>query len=251
MAATPQGRAATTAHKLAQGRVAARVVADVLSVWQGLDPLRLADPGWSASILAALARHRPESAELAANYYDTFRRAEIPAAPPHRASAGTSDPWRARAVTSLRVTGTRVVARLISGGMEPALALDKAGPGVAAALARHVLAAGRSTLDAAMRADPVARGWLRITDADPCWWCAMLASRGAVYLSKASASARGGTNDEYHDGCGCQPEPFFRIAVLPETSQRFAGLWETSTDGLSGKDARTAFRRAHAAARRV
>ncbi|MEV6830697.1 hypothetical protein [Amycolatopsis sp. NPDC051102] len=228
-------------------------MADVLGIWQSLDPLRLTDPGWTGQVLSALARHRADSAELAANYYRDFRRAEVPAAAafaPPAAAAGTSLPWRNRALTSLRVTGTRVVARLILGGWDPALALDKAGPGVAAASSRHVLAAGRDVVDNALRADPAARGWLRVTAADPCWFCAMLASRGAVYLSQRSASTRGGTDEPYHDGCGCQAEPVFRTAVLPETSQRFAALWETSTAGLSGKDARNAFRRAHAAARR-
>lgn len=253
MASTPAGRAASTAHRLAQGRVSARVVADVLGIWRSLDPLRLSDPGWTGQVLATLDRHRAESAELAATYYRDFRRAEVPTAAaftPRRAAAGTSTPWRNRALTSLRVTGTRTVARLILGGWDPARALDKAGPGVAKASSRHALAAGREVVDTALRADPAARGWLRVTDADPCWFCAMLASRGAVYLSQRSASTRGGTDEPYHDGCACQAEPVFRTAVLPETSQRFAALWETSTAGLSGKDARNAFRRAHEATRR-
>ncbi|MGH8919590.1 MAG: hypothetical protein ACRD0H_14875 [Actinomycetes bacterium] len=253
MAATPAGRAATSAHRLAQGRLAVRVVTEVLGAWQSLDPLRLTDQTWTGPILAALARHRDDSAELAANYYRAFRHAERPAGPafsPRLDSAGTSDTWRDRALTSLRVTGTRVVARLLLGGWAPAAALDRAGPGVAAASSRHVLAAGRDVVHTALRADPAGRGWLRVTDGDPCWFCAMLASRGAVYLTQRSASSRGGTEEPFHDGCGCQTEPVFRTAVLPDASQRFATLWETSTAGLSGKDARTAFRRAHEAAQR-
>ena len=253
MASTPAGRAATTAHRLAQGRIAARVVAEVLGAWQSLDPLRLTDQTWTGPILAALTRHRADSAELAANYYHDYRQAEVTAGPafsPRPGSAGTSDSWRDRALTSLRVTGTRVVARLLLVGWAPAAALDWAGPGVAAASSRHALAAGRDVVHTALRADPAGRGWLRVTDADPCWFCAMLASRGAVYLTQKSASTRGGTDEPFHDGCGCQTEPVFRTAVLPEPSQRFAAMWETSTKGLSGKDARNAFRRAHEAAQR-
>jgi hypothetical protein len=253
VASTPAGRATSTAHRLAQGRVSARVVADVLGIWRSLDPLRLTDPGWTGQVLASLARHRDDSAELAADYYRDFRRAEAPAAPafaPRSLVAGTSSLWRNRALTSLRVTGTRVVTRLILGGWDPARALDKAGPAVAAASSRHALAAGRDVVDSALRTDPAARGWLRVTDGDPCWFCAMLASRGAVYLTRRSASTRGGTDEPYHDGCGCQTEPVFRVAELPDASRRFAALWETSTEGLSGKAARNAFRRAHAVARR-
>ncbi|WP_328604780.1 hypothetical protein OG943_32760 [Amycolatopsis sp. NBC_00345] len=258
MAATPAGRAATTAHRLAQGHISARVVAEVLGLWRSLDPLRLTDPGWTGQVLAALARHREDSAALAARYYRDFRRAEVPAAAafaPRPAQAGTSAPWRNRAATSLRVTGTRVVARLILGGLDPARALDKAGPGVAAASSRHVLEAGRVIVQTTLRADPAARGWLRVTDGDPCAFCAMLASRGAIdtpvlYRSERSATTTAATGEEYHDGCGCQAEPVFGRAVLPDTSQRFAALWETSTEGLSGKAARSAFRRAHETARR-
>ncbi|MDT8910896.1 hypothetical protein [Amycolatopsis sp. PS_44_ISF1] len=258
MAATTAGRAATTAHRLAQGRISARVVAEVLGLWRSLDPLRLTDPGWSAQVLAALARHREDSAALATRYYRDFRRAEAPAAaplPPRPAPAGTSAPWRNRAATSLRVTGTRTVARLILGGLAPEAALDRAGPGVAAASSRHVLESGRAVVQTSLRADPAARGWLRVTDGDPCAFCAMLASRGAfgtpvLYRSERSATTTAATGEEYHDGCGCQAEPVFGRVVLPEASQRFAALWETSTEGLSGKAARNAFRRAHAAAHR-
>lgn len=258
MASSTAGRAVTTAYRLAQGRLSARVVAEVLSVWRSLDPLRLTDPGWAGQVLSVLTRHRDDSAELAAAYYREFRRAEAPAAAefaPRAGPAGRSAQWRDRALTSLRVTGTCAVARLVVGGWDPARALDLAGPGVAAASSRHVLDAGRTAIRTAVRDDRAARGWLRVTDEDPCAFCAMLASRGAIgkavlYGSERSATTTAGTGEEYHDGCGCQAEPVFGRVVLPEASQRFAAMWETSTTGLSGKDARNAFRRAHAAARR-
>ncbi len=228
-----------------------RVVSEVLTVWQAVDPLRLAALDWSSPILAALGRLRSESRDLATTYYQTLRRAEAPTGPrlPREAFADEDDRWRERALTSLRVTGTRAIARLVGAGLDPARALDQTGPGVAAASVRHTLAAGRSRVERATAADPAARGWLRVTDGDPCWWCAMLASRGAVYLSRESASTRGGTEAEYHDGCGCQPEPFFHAPVLPDTTREFGALWADSTQGLSGKDARLAFRRAYEARR--
>ncbi|MFE5570526.1 hypothetical protein ACFQ68_36420 [Amycolatopsis japonica] len=159
------------------------------------------------------------------------------------------DRWRERVLTSLPVTSTRTVARLVGAGLDLVRILNQTGPGVAAASVRHTLAAGRSRVERATAADPAARGWLRVTDGDPCWWCAMLASRGAVYLSRESACTRGGTEDEYHNGCGCQPEPFFHMPMLPDTTREFAALWTDATQGLSGKDARLAFRRAYEARR--
>lgn len=46
--------------------------------------------------------------------------------------------------------------------------------------------------------------WRRVTDGDPCGWCAMLASRGPVYGSAAKA----GQGRRYHGHCGCTAEPF-------------------------------------------
>lgn len=76
---------------------------------------------------------------------------------------------------------------------------------------RLVLAGGRRTIEQAAKADPEVTRWQRITDGDPCEFCAMLADRGAVYLSQRSAS---GTDKRdladlarYHDGCGCTVAP--------------------------------------------
>lgn len=47
--------------------------------------------------------------------------------------------------------------------------------------------------------------WRRVTDGDPCGFCAMLAGRGPVYHSKLKAGVGG---NRYHGFCGCTAEPF-------------------------------------------
>ena len=71
-----------------------------------------------------------------------------------------------------------------------------------ASLTRHVLNPGRDTLlrsgaDAGVRWRRAVRG------ADPCDWCLMLAGRGAVFHSAATA----GDMNRWHDGCACAVEP--------------------------------------------
>lgn len=45
--------------------------------------------------------------------------------------------------------------------------------------------------------------WARVPSASACDFCMMLATRGAVYLSRESAAGKGG----YHSSCRCLPVP--------------------------------------------
>ncbi|WP_405408882.1 hypothetical protein [Streptomyces decoyicus] len=137
-----------------------------------------------------------------------------------------------------------------------------AGATAAAAADREVLRGGRDLLHRASAADPRTVGWARVTDADPCAWCAMLASRGAVYRSSDAAQLKGhaGRNappvdpedlEKYHDLCHCQVVPVYsRTDWLPEQGSTFRELWDEATDGHTGRDAINAYRRAIEARRR-
>ena len=102
-------------------------------------------------------------------------------------------------------------------------------------------------------------GWYRLTDGDPCAFCAMLASRGAVYSSAASAGVRPGLAaagegsypaDTWHPSCGCSAAPLYSTdADVPELNIELRRLWDEATAGLSGANARNAYRRAIGARR--
>lgn len=256
MALTSAGTLTTQAHRRAQGTLAALVTRDVLGLWSMLDPRRLdaTAPGWLRLLLPMLERHRAESARLSADYYKRFRALELPDAEPYIPPPRSEpDAWQRPAEVSLLVTGPSTVKQLSGKGIDPAEAADTAGPAVAAAAIRIVADAGRSELDDAIEDDPVALGWMRVTSAKPCAFCAMLSSRGPVYPSESAAldTTRGGVRERYHDGCACTVEPVFDLATdWPDTSRHFADLWESSTKGLSGAKARNAFRRAVEAERR-
>jgi len=84
---------------------------------------------------------------------------------------------------------------------------------LAGGLQRLVMQAGRDTIWNSARRDSVRTAVARVpTGPKTCKWCTMLASRGAVYGSKASA----GEQNEYHDDCDCVPTVIRSESDFPE-----------------------------------
>ena len=104
----------------------------------------------------------------------------------------------------------------------------------AEAAARLAVNGGRDAVQRAVQQDRLAVGWMRITDSDPCAFCLMLASRGPVYKSAATAGfeidpVRGEIN-RFHDNCACQVVPVFtrNERFLPESTRRAKRVWEAA-----------------------
>lgn len=69
---------------------------------------------------------------------------------------------------------------------------------------RLVLQSGRDTIARSSFLDPVRTAFARVpTGTKTCRFCIMLASRGAIYASSASA----GEANKYHGDCDCVPTP--------------------------------------------
>lgn len=114
---------------------------------------------------------------------------------------------------------------------------------------RHALNTGRATIIGATLADREATGWARGLEPGACSFCAMLALRGAVYKRRSfeSSNARfegGGYSIKVHNHCRCHPVPVFGKYEPPADVRAYEQVWKTSTKGLSGADARKAFRAA-------
>lgn len=254
MAATPDGRRLTEAHRSEQAAIRARVAADTAAAWRllNLADLDASTPGWLAVMLALIGVHRADSAQAAARYYREHRAAELADQPGEHPPAADvrperhAVPNRPAATTSLLVTGPSAIKAATSRGVPPEQASATALARVTGAAARHALAGGRAVLREAVAADPAALGWIRVTDADPCGFCAMLASRGPVYKTRDAAQWADGTAGQaFHDGCACTVEPVYDLsAPWPGRAAEFAALWADATAGLSGAEARNAFRRA-------
>lgn len=204
------------AHRLAQSRLAASSSQSLLSVWRLLDGFALdaTSRAWLDSAVPIVIGQRRVSASLAAAYLDAIKKAALGADAVLGAvlDAGISEE---QVVTSLTVTGPVSVKSATARGVSVVEAMESGAVGVARAGSRMVLGGGRETVLRTVAADGV--GWARITSGKPCAFCAMLASRGAVYGRESGAF-------QAHDGCHCGVQPLYG-GDLPASSERWAGLW--------------------------
>jgi hypothetical protein len=239
MAATALGAQLTELQRVAQLRLAARTIAQLRLVWGLLDPADLDETfdRWLRVAVPVVQTNRAASARLAAAYLAAFRRAELGTV--EGLPVVLAAPVDVKAVTtSLLVTGPWSVKKAMSSGVDLARAVDVAEARSSAAAMRHVLSGGRETIVETVAADRQALGWARVASANSCGFCAMLASRGPDYGSENTAAF------EAHDGCQCGAEPVYRDdAGWPTNSERYRELWDEHTAGLSGGEARAAFRR--------
>jgi hypothetical protein len=261
MATTEQAAALTAATQRAQLQNMALVTTLAQRILAGQDRRTLSQS--MAAILSALVplilRQRSTSALISRQYYQAFRILET----------GDKDIIdldevqhieEAAIRTSLMVTGPvgyqRRVEKIQALKLDPAVekiqleeAWNKTVGEFSAAAGRHVINGGREQLLDAVEHDKIAFGWFRTTSADPCYFCAMLASRGPVYkedsFDESDARFTGPGNVKCHDHCACGFEPVFdRSTKLPDVTQRSAKVWMESTKGKSGAAAILAFRQA-------
>lgn len=129
-------------------------------------------------------------------------------------AAATAE-WAARALTE----GDRVkMASLLAGAMQ-----------------RYTLQPGRETIR-----HTAARSGARYaripSGKDPCAFCVMLASRGAVYESEHTAS-RDDSGDKYHDYCWCVPTLLYPDEPMPEgyDPEALYGLYMTGRSAVGEK----------------
>lgn len=221
MAATVEAQRLTEAHRIAQARLGARTVTQLVDSWALLDPADLdaTTERWLLTAARLTQAQRSLSAQLAANYLTTFRRLEL-------GRPGTLDLVVAerldaqQALTSLTVTGPVRVKLATARGASLAEASDLGMAGAARAGMRLALDGGRSTLVESIRADPQAHGFARVASGDPCAFCAMLASRGPAYSEES-------VGFEAHDGCSCTAEPVYDAdAEWPAGSRQYQELWQ-------------------------
>lgn len=235
MAAAATGRQLTEAHRLAQLGLRARTLRAVLRVWPVYDVER--PETWEpleAWLLRIIGDQAPISASLSASYYRAFRHAEGATGAASMVVASTPPP--AEMIRSLRYVGVVGAQRLLDANV--ADAASRTFTNIAGDTSRLVMNAGRDTIVESVEADRHALGWARVTDGNPCSFCRMLASRGPVYRGK-------GSGFKAHNHCGCTAEPVFHAdAPWPGRAREFKEQWDQTTAGLSGRDARLAFRQA-------
>lgn len=239
MATAVAARRLTETHRLAQARLAADTVRQLAVVWPLLDPANL-DPTfdrWLRAVVPVVQRQRDVSARVAANYLAAFRAHSLgPTIQPAATILAAPAPVEAL-TTSMLVTGPVSIRSNLARGVPFARAVDQAAANTSRSAMRHTLNGGRDTILATTRADKRAAGWQRVTSGNTCAFCAMLASRGAVY-SEDSADF------ESHDGCGCVAEPVYGSTELTGQAAEYRNLWNASTRDTAVDDDLNAFRQA-------
>jgi hypothetical protein len=224
-----------------QAYLAMAVVREVLAIWSQLN-LRDVRSSWPV-LRAALAQEiRSQyvlSAQQANSYFLQSRSAAgVMTPPPDLAVPPPPVQELITAVTDS--TGPyRLLASIKSASLPLEQAVQNTGVVLAGASTRLVLNGGRQAILSAVQADQKAIAWMRVTAANPCAWCAMLASRGAVYRSEASAGFSA------HGHCRCTAAPVFseNNAGFIAQNNLLQQEWKRVTRGHSGKYARRAWRR--------
>lgn len=236
------------AHRRTQAGLRSQVVRDALTVWNAVfDPSR-PDESFRVArdLLIALIRDRyPVSVRTAEAFYRQIRALAIAGDFTTEFQPVTApQPPAEQLQASLAATGLAAYYTALGGGQSPQEAKDTSGVTVSGATSRLVLSGGRETVHRSVEADPRAVGYIRVTDEDPCGFCAMLASRGPVYKSLKTAGDTRGGGKRYHDHDACFAAPVYEGSDN-EWTRRSADLsdqWARVTAGLSGEQARNAWR---------
>lgn len=231
------------AHQQAVADLTTLAQAELVTAWRSVD---LADPeavaGTLREVLPDLAAvYSLAGATLAADFYESLRDAARIGGSFAASLADTVSPERVQALVGWG-TAPLFPPR---GGTQPTVEADpdKALSRLSGGLQRVVANADRDTIASNAERDPADATWARHASANACAFCALLATRGAVYASESAALRVGGrgtdvaTNvgrtrgrkakgvrargtqaigDRYHDDCRCVAVPEWPDAPLEE-----------------------------------
>ncbi len=245
--------ATSAAYQAQQVALRARFARQFLALWPVLDKMHVGktSPDWLRLAIGLITQWRDASSMLAAEHFAKMHELQTGVSIPRPPIA--PDLPDLAVVKDLLWSGPGELKRArlmgLADGVDglPNVRADQRARLLSTEVAsKLVLSGGRDTTFVAGASDPRALGYMRVADADPCYFCAMLASRGPVYKSAASA----GELNQWHPHCDCHVEAVFvRNAAIPNASKGYAKLWRESTVGLSGADAIAAFRAAFDAAK--
>jgi hypothetical protein len=264
MATTTQAATLTAAEQRAQQKLGVLYAALALRLWQAfVKPEDIDGPGYERLLellIPQITKARGQAARNGRVYYEAFRILET-GQRDFKPAGDLVTLDRQVIETSIRVTGPVAykerVAAIKSIELEPAVekalladAYKKSGNGMAAAMMRHVIDGARHQVLEDHKSDPVALGYMRmLKSTEPCYFCAMLASRGPVYKGDSFARSNdlftGDGPAKAHDHCACTLEPVFsRETEWTPGARDAAQIWGTSTAGKGGRQAIAAFRKA-------
>lgn len=177
------------------------------------------NPGEAVEDLQAIvadlvAEFAPAAASVAVDFYASVR---PPASPPFTPAAIVAD--------DLMLPGTQNWSTKPLRTETPELALDR----TASAIQKSVKQALVDTIGENTALDPLEVRYARWPqNPDPCAWCVLRASRGAVYWTESTAE-RGD-----HLKCGCRVTPVFSDEPLPYQLKPYKAQYLAGADEAAG-----------------
>jgi hypothetical protein len=143
----------------------------------------------------------------------------------------------------LLLAGPIRIKQLIKAGVAGDAAFTAARNGFLGIMRREVMMGGRKTVDLTTDQDQKAIGWRRVSDGNPCSFCALLCSRGPVYRSKgyAGADPTQGLRMKFHAHCGCSAEIVYGSWEPNDQEQGYVDSYKSAVSSVNADgDKRTA-----------
>lgn len=240
------------AFRASQARIALATAKVIFARWPAVqaDDLSGTSAAWLRDSIAVVLAGRARAEETADAYVAQVRRLQAPGTepyslpptkPPSVEQIRKSLEFQAISTTArelYRVDNVRTTASpdadqdsedRTAAGSKQRLMQEAIARATATAV-RHVTTAAHDRVYDHIDADPVATGWARVTKPGSCYFCAMLASRGAVYkedsFDESDPRFHGPGNAKVHDTCGCGLRPIYsRSDPLPERNADLEQLW--------------------------
>lgn len=241
---TAASEAVTQAYQRQQLAIVVDITRQVTGLWHEVDP-RAIDRSWpivSRGLANVIDKGYASSTAQAVHYLREHAGASgIDLAGTVRAAQRLHPEQLA---TALRVTGPVALKQSAGQGMSPEQASQVALVRLSGSAGRLALLGGRQTIAQTVAGSDRIRGWRRVIGGSACYFCAMLASRGAVYKDEQRAAFRGTSGHKYHDHCHCLPEPLYEHEGDPAEVEELRRQYrDAQLHADPGVDAINAFRR--------
>lgn len=203
------------------------------------------DPSDPAAFTSAVLEAAPDivwslgdvGAQFAADIYDELRSLNVARGARYRANIAALPP-------------AEQVEALVRWGVAPVWEHGDASAALSrlhGSATRLTLTPARNTMIGSALDDPHPTGYARKPSPGACSFCLMVAGRGAVYHSEASA----GASDKFHDDCNCTVIAVHNPDDVPQENRDLAAEYGQVTRGVQGgAKAQRAAWRAHVAATR-
>ena len=241
MASTGKGALLTDQHRRRQVSLAITADSQARRAWDAtldLNDLTGTQPIWKRTMLNLIQTWWRISEQAALAYLPQYREAETGEGPGIEIGVQQFD--RRRAGEKLDWLGSTNVKWHLASGDTPEDAYRKARELFLGVFHEAVLTGGRSAIEHWAQQDTRAIGWRRVSDGDPCAFCAMLVTRGPVYTNAKKAGLRASDGKKYHPHCGCTVEVVYGDWEPTQQEQQWIDEYYKAAESLPERTPRTA-----------